>query len=726
MTLTRLELPMRPLVLVLAACARPPAPEIPWEADGAPPVAAPAAPSAAPEAPARACPAGWTEDPLDGGGHACRPFAAVPACDVTSAQFPGEAACAPIGATCPTGAWPDDVTDAIYVAAGGTGDGSRAAPFGSLAAAVAVAQDGDTIVVGAGTFEAGVTIAADVTLRGLCPGETVLTLSGEGTAVVATVGSTVTVRDLRISHSDAVGLDLRGGVVTVAGVVVDDVGTYGISGNGVELTLDEVRVSKVRPAPETQMYGRGVTFGRGRFVAKRLQVDQSHQAGVWIESDKEMDATLEDFVVYGMTPQASDNNRGVALRAYGASGDVTVRRAFVAGGNDYAVATFTPGTSTFEDVWVQDVGDDLYDGGAFGGVGAQSGGMVARGVTVRGAPASALRYGNGFAEMGQCVGEDLVVSGVRVGAGIGAVSCAAVTLARVDVSDNTGAGLAVEDYAALFTAMAVTDVRAANNAGGGVRSAGAEGTLDRLVATDNAGAGLQISGGHLSVTDATITSPSADGAGVLAESARVALTRVAISDVVLVGVSVAPANLTADLVDVSIADVRADASAGFSLGVNGDGDLTLQRVSITGTAGGGVSAFEGTATLEDVAVSAIGATTDGALGIGIQLDQTTSTLDRVTVSDAQDAGISCDGCVVTANDVAIVDVAACPTCDTASGVWIGPDGGIELNRARVAGCPVGLRAEGVIAVYDGVLEDNDVAVDATDGWYGGVRVAGGP
>lgn len=725
MTPRRLELSMRPLTIFLAACGTPPVEaDIPWIDAGEPTVAAPdvrAEVEVAP--PSRTCPAGWTEEALATGGHLCAPFAAVPSCDVTSAQFPGEAACAPIGDACPTGPWPDDVTDAWFVAAGGTGTGTREAPFGDLAAAVAVAQDGDTLVIGAGTFDtSAVVIERDVTIRGLCPTKTVLTRAeaDPGDAILLPQGANLTLRGLRIAHSDAIGVDARGGALNLEGVVIDDVGAHGINALGTDVTVNELRISAIRPKSDDQTLGRGITMVRGSLTASRLQVDNSHQAGVWIEGDKKTPVTIEDFVVYGMTPQVSDNNRGAALRDY-APGDLTVRRAFVAGGNDYGIAAGIDGLSTLEDVWIQDVGNDLYDGVAFGAVGTQGSTLVVRGLVVRGAPSAGI---NMLAAERTLDVEDTYISSAR-GSGVSGQWIGDAHLSRVVVEEGFGFGVDLfgpygAEVPSVFT---LEDLRLVRN-GWGLGLSVAQANVSALVAEDNAYA--QVTGGFadLSITDASLRSPNAaDGMGVVLESSTLALSRVRIAHTSVVGLSVAPSNAGTTLEDVIIEDVRPHPTDGYSLGINADGPLTLRRVSVSGAAGEGIAAFDADVVAEDLRISGVTADAAGRLGLGLDLDGSYADLSRVVIRDTQMGGLDCDACVVTVEDLAITNVAACPTCEgEANGVYIGPYGGATLNRVLVEGCATGLRSEGVIEVYDGLLRANDVAVDAEGGWYGGLGV----
>ena len=95
----------------------------------------------------------------------------------------------------------------VYVAPGGTGNGSAASPFGRVTDALAVAVAGDEVVLGPGIYAEAIR-----TVRGGTSDQRIVIKAEQpGTAVLTTRGNTV----LRVSHP----------FVTVQGLVVD--GQYG-------------------------------------------------------------------------------------------------------------------------------------------------------------------------------------------------------------------------------------------------------------------------------------------------------------------------------------------------------------------------------------------------------------------------------------------------------------------------------------------------------------------
>lgn len=122
----------------------------------------------------------------------------------------------------------------LFVTTSGTDVGNttcaRLTPCASVAHALSLAVNGDTIAIGPGTFAGGVTLAINVTLVGAGADETVLT--GPGQSAVVTVDPTVSVGidDLAIqpSFSEA-GIVTAAATVRVVAVSIAAVGSAGMS-----------------------------------------------------------------------------------------------------------------------------------------------------------------------------------------------------------------------------------------------------------------------------------------------------------------------------------------------------------------------------------------------------------------------------------------------------------------------------------------------------------------
>lgn len=149
-------------------------PDIPWLAEGMPAIAAPML---------TPCPEGWHEVVEEGppGGVAtvtCDPFGDDPTsepdtCPDGWAHFAGDPGCAPVGAPCPAGDFPEGLpTDAevLYVLSSAPpgGDGSQGAPLSTIDAALSAASPGTVIAIGKGDYGEPVRVYRGVTLWGAC------------------------------------------------------------------------------------------------------------------------------------------------------------------------------------------------------------------------------------------------------------------------------------------------------------------------------------------------------------------------------------------------------------------------------------------------------------------------------------------------------------------------------------------------------------------------------
>lgn len=160
-------------------------------------------------------------------GEICEPWPdGTEECAPGMVRFPGRGACEELAPPC---AEDDDFADGIaaelFVAAEGTGDGSRGAPFGALEDALAVAPAGSTIALAEGMTATASTLARDVTLLGCGAGSTltsnitieaavmlrgvhVIAPSGEAAITVTEVGA-LSLRGSRV-RSESVALVVAG------------------------------------------------------------------------------------------------------------------------------------------------------------------------------------------------------------------------------------------------------------------------------------------------------------------------------------------------------------------------------------------------------------------------------------------------------------------------------------------------------------------------------------
>ncbi len=195
--------------------------------DGGPELAiAPPQPPAPPELPSMApCPDGWVELDL-GFGTVCEPFAAEPDCAADEVAVPGMG-CISIGPAC-DGEFAADLpaSGVVYVAPGGTGDGSRARPMGSIGDALAMHPA--HVALARGEHRGPVLIDHPVNIHGACAAGTSIHTTSAAAPSVGVDRSTATLTDVTIAAEGSPALAVRVGELTLRGVIVERAIDYGV------------------------------------------------------------------------------------------------------------------------------------------------------------------------------------------------------------------------------------------------------------------------------------------------------------------------------------------------------------------------------------------------------------------------------------------------------------------------------------------------------------------
>jgi hypothetical protein len=318
------------------------APEIPWLADGVPPVAL------------SPCREGWREvtggdvtecDPYPEGGPA--------ECASGEAHFPGEPGCRPIGDACPSGDYattlPSDGT-IVYVNASAApgGDGSLASPYASLSEVPWISlATGTTVALARGTYAGAVPLKAGVQLVGACVAET--TLSGASGPVVAAVmvtsaGEPATVRNVTIAD-EARGAALvdRGRSLSLAGVLVERAWGQAILAATADttLTLHDTVVRDTRS--DGSISGRAVDIELGAHLeAQRLLVTGNRRFGVYLVGSG-TEAVLADVAVVNTLPSAADDTLGWGMGIVRGA-RLEVHGALLSNNHDAGLVAVDPGT----------------------------------------------------------------------------------------------------------------------------------------------------------------------------------------------------------------------------------------------------------------------------------------------------------------------------------------------------------------------------------------------
>lgn len=372
-----------------AAICNLPCPE-PNEPAAPAPVLPPVAPNPANLGP---CPANWSETTETDGLSFCRPAARLSpeTCLPGTWQPLYAAGCVPHGPRCPLGDWPGNLPSdrpVLYVRPGASqGDGSQAAPFGTIAQALASAPAGALLALSKGTFDGQVVLQTPgITLFGACVAQTHIT--GAGTDLITVEAENVTVQNLSVAGprtaiaSNATGLSLQSLHVQVGAF-------SGIYLAGGQAELQDVRISG---GP-----GRGLIAAQGaRLTARGLSIERS-AAGVVLDGAQ---ADLTDLAITEPRVSIEDTGRGlVALNSH-----FTLNR-FVVARADESGAELSASTATISEGYVVGPGNGttgvglsvlagseatlhnlVVEDGAAVGISVRDSRAVAQGMVVRGTP----------------------------------------------------------------------------------------------------------------------------------------------------------------------------------------------------------------------------------------------------------------------------------------------------------------------------------------------------
>lgn len=569
----------------------------------------PAAPSPAAAPALTPCPRGWREADV-GGVTACEPFGedAAVRCGAEEIHVHGRAAGAACEAAlaCPEGEWPDDApADAVHARAGAVdGDGTRARPFGTLAAALAAASSaGRPIVLGEGELAGGVQVRGVPSITGLCPARTriVDTATTSSAAIIARPGVPLTIRGVHLEGA-LYGLWVtRGASVTGEGLVANGASSAVRLDGGASAELRRLRAqtplssdfvhAALRVGPGSTLTVHEATLlGGGSLVYSYGDDPATDVATVTVE-----DATLLDSPI--------------GLAGYH---DVTLRRAAIEN-VDLGVLTISPRRAVLEDVRARDVARPSDSAFLF----ASGGTIELRRVSLLGLPRGgailARNVEGSFARDARIEASDVIVDDVGGDVAIQVEADTSLALTRALVTRAGGtAVLATTGGRLTLTDLTIRGTTASPDAAFGhgvaVDGPGASATIERLVAAPALATILAHDEALVRATDVDVEG----GLGLAAQCVQLSacasgepmlvLERARIRDVTRYGVASIVSRVR--LVDVDVDGVVAQASSTIvGLGVLAyAGRIEGERLRVRGVAGIGVLSLGSTVTLADVEV----------------------------------------------------------------------------------------------------------------------------
>jgi hypothetical protein len=558
------------------------------------------------------------------------------------------------------GAFPADAPAlAIYAESGrASGDGSVGAPYGTLAEAIAVAADGDTVMA-AGVFMEEVVVPNGVTLRGSCVSSTVIH-GAEGPLNTATVwlGEGSLIRDLTI-RGNRPGLRVEAVEGSAANVRVEASGVGVAVIESGSLIADGLSVVGTTGEP-----GAGIFLLReGRVSIDRGWFDDNGSFGiaVGLDSSAEMRRTL-----------------------------VQRTRPSPAGALGMGVAANERGTVVFEESEARE---------------NRTSGLVVQDNSVGEVRTSVLRN-NLSQSFDGLLGTGLIVQ-----------TRSQIRIERSLVARNKGAGMMVSG---LGTHLDASDVVLFDTLGhdgeerigiGAIFADGATAELDRVLVSGAAGLGISISGADTDVTLSDLVirhieprvTDMAAGRGVdIEREARASLTRALIEDVYGSAILVVDVGTEATITDLTARALRSDArtrSSGRGLTLQFGGSVDVSRMMILNARDVGVLAYGETVSLR---------------GSDISIDETLARECAVDTCAESRSGIG-----ITASELSLVEVERFRVADSAlAGFQIARGARLVARDGLVARNPVGVNAQDdrfdPSDVSDNVLFlDNGINLDST-------------
>lgn len=632
------------------------APDIPWIADGIPPL------SFTP------CPDSYREVTDAAGISICDPYpeGGPSACSDGEAHFVGEAGCRPIGTACPASGFATDLpTDSpvIYVDAGAAsgGDGTEATPHDALSRiSWSSLTAGTTVALATGTYEGTLPLKGGVTVVGACVAETILSgLSAPVAAVVTvTTSGEATVRNLTIADAPQTGvLAQNGRTLRVEGVRVLRATGLAVAADGATVVARDLVVESTRTTSGgTQGYGLFAQAGGSVEATGFVVVDNTEAGAVAINADSTL--VLSDGIVLS-TRSRADRQVGRGIFVVDES-RVEATRVHVRANRDIGIAVSGTGTTAvLTDVTVSETMPVERDGNFGRGVNVEDG--------------------------------------------------ATLTATRLAVFDNHEAGLVVrETAAATLEDVVIRDIVARERdmeAGNGIQvQLGGRLTATGLVVSGVLGAGV-LAGGEgviVSLTDALITGTlpfshdETGGVGLDArDGASVTLSRSVLSDNRQVGLLVSGAGtvVTADdaVIEHTLAQ-QSDGLLGRGVNVQNGARLTATRLSVDDSRDFGVLAIGADAfvTLNDATVRGTAPRdSDDAFGHGVVAQRGAGmAIDGLDLDGASEIGLmGLGGSMVVARRLRVrnVDPSASDVAERTLGYGAAAVGGsLDLTDFEVA------------------------------------------
>ncbi|MEM9069711.1 MAG: hypothetical protein AAGE52_14460 [Myxococcota bacterium] len=509
------------------------------EVDAGVSIAAPAPPNPPVLTNEGECVGGWTRVDEGDVPPFCDPYVeGVEECLDHEAHVPGEEGCHAVGRACGTLEAPADAARVFYVREGGDGDGSEAAPFGTIGAALEIAGAGDAILIEEGTYaEENLQLRVAVTIRGACAERVriVAPTFNERGGIFSVLTDGVVIEDLQL-RGPRNGIVVEGGSADVRGVAFVDVAGASLASFGGTLRAEDI-VSRMINDRVASEFNAGVAVYDSANLEVRRAVFRGHlDLEAQINSGS---AALFEDVVFGARFRGFIPFGGRGIDASGGA-QVTGRRVVFEGNDGIGALSIEEGTHIdFEDVFMFDVLGEI---GASFAITQQATATLRRATLFASIPSGISVFGGG-----SLVAEDVLILfaggdgdgtdgyGIQVGE-----DGSDAQVSRAVVIEAATGGIAAIDQSSIrltdvaIEATGISDYEDDDSATGIVILGGASASATRVALMNNDIFSLAVEDGTLSGSDlsitGTLTHPTTGGGGALwaTENATVELDRVLI------------------------------------------------------------------------------------------------------------------------------------------------------------------------------------------------------
>jgi hypothetical protein len=629
----------------------------------------------------------------------------------------------------------------LYVRAGASGgDGSAAAPFGTIGAAVAAASNGTTIALNGATFPESVTLPAGVTLLGACAEKTVIA-PASGIGLSAPGGGAV--RDLTIEVTSGIGLGATGGALDVVGVAVrGGMISPALLANGAT-ALSAHRLVVSGGSPGIQIDGSATaSIGTALITGSVMRGVNAIGSATVDLFDTAIDGTLA-------TPEAPATGLAATAQA-----SVELSRSSIEGVQGAGVDVSDFGSLSLSDLVVRAIRSSADRTHGFG-LNANAGRLEGRRIWVRQARNVGITaYGPVELDLADVVVTDTFPEESDALYGLGMVIAGArATLARIWLERNHDTGLSVQgattgtasDLTVRSTLVRLSD----GGAGAGILLLdGSSLVLLRAQVLENQARGIDIYGGGstLVASDVEIADTLADapqhGQGIaMGAGGRLSGARIQIERGSHAGLDVSGLTTTASVSDLEVRGTVAldgdDAERGAGVVVTASAQFTARCVSLDATQSFGLLVEDAgsLASLTDLTVRGTLPPTNrsGPYGRGIGVELGASLIaQRVLVSETSGANIATlVGTALTSSEVSTASISdatlslasaracsgpGCPDISDAIGVRVSIRSSLRLNRFTItdeANAGVVIDPGANVRLADGTIGGSPIGVELT-------------